>query len=94
MSNSWTLSGRHSILTHTVTRFLALEKDAHPITIKVFVGEEIYKTYVSFDRGYSEFKIIVLAQLFLQPQFPSYGEHTLFQFLSKAFCCVLYGKYM
>jgi hypothetical protein len=66
----------HRIVTHT-TIFLAIEKDSHPIAIEVFVGEEIYNTYVSFERGYSEFKIILLTQLFLQPQFSPYGEHSL-----------------
>jgi hypothetical protein len=78
----------HSILIHTVTLFLALEKDFHPITIKVFVGEQIYKTYISFERGYSDFKIIALAHLFLQPQFSPYVEYTQFKFLSEAFRCV------
>jgi len=64
------------IVTHPKL-FLALEKDSHPIVIEVSVGEAIYNTYVSFERGYSEFKIILLAHLFLQPQFSPYGEHSL-----------------
>jgi hypothetical protein len=50
----------HDTLTHTVTLLLALEKDSHPIIIEVFLGEKIYKTCVSFERGYPEFKINLL----------------------------------
>jgi len=41
----------HSIVTHTVTLLLALEKDSHPIVVEVPIREDIYSTYVSFERG-------------------------------------------